>query len=376
MSNVLGKCKQAILSLVNCLTNRDSVHLVVYDTAVDVIFTDFTAENRKEISQKLDEVEARSSTNLMGGIEKGLEVLAMSECVGTKSLFLFSDGLANVGEKDPERIGQRTKELSDAAEVLLTTFGIGEHYDEKLMNSIAKSGSGSYYYIEDMERIPFLMQRGLDGFTRFHSKSARVIAAGKRGSGTRVLSVSNAKRLLRPKQFQIREYAFHQYEVLAGSTGDSIELEVVLQYEALGGGSCEIRRDVSVPLVGYGEFDPDSTNAMARCYTDMTVVSDINNQITEMMKAKAPADRVIAKKREAVAIYEQLLPHDDFVVIEPLLLREREVLEEFETKGVYTAASKKKLEYVAAKAVGYTQDQFDYCEEEESDDDMGFALSD
>lgn len=385
MSSAIGRCKTAILALLDVLEANDTIHLVVYDDEVDVVFSDLHISSKAKITELVNGIVTRGTTNLSGGIEKGLDLLGKSESTGQRLLFLFSDGLANRGIQDPEEIGRRAKDLCTQHKALISTFGIGDSFDAKLMSSIAKSGSGTYYYIEDVERIPALMKRGLDVSTRYWSKKAYITAQGALGTGSRVISLSNTEDLLKPKNFEIREFAFHQHLALVEGSDfvvtegkpPSIVIDFALIYWGLGGEKHRKDVQINVPLVSLDEFQDCEEEQATKVYLATREVGDMNKRILSMMKEKKPAEEVIGMKQKVVQMYESLVPYDENVIVRPLLLREQEVLQDFLNKGVYTEASKKKFDFIAAKGgAGYSNEGCLFAEEEESDDDMGCDLFD
>jgi Ca-activated chloride channel family protein len=61
---------------------------------------------------------------------------------------LLSDGQANVGVVDPAQIASAASAAADQG-VRVTTIGLGLDYNEDLMEAVAESGRGQYYYVKD-----------------------------------------------------------------------------------------------------------------------------------------------------------------------------------------------------------------------------------
>jgi Ca-activated chloride channel family protein len=75
----------------------------------------------------------------------------MSEGAVSRCL-LLTDGLANVGIKDPEALRSHAAEIR-ARGVSTTTFGVGADFDELLLQSLADAGGGHFYYIDSAQKI-------------------------------------------------------------------------------------------------------------------------------------------------------------------------------------------------------------------------------
>jgi Ca-activated chloride channel family protein len=66
---------------------------------------------------------------------------------------LLTDGLANEGETDLEVLAQHAYELYKDS-ISTSTFGVGEGFNEHLLEAMANKGNGNFYYIAKPESIP------------------------------------------------------------------------------------------------------------------------------------------------------------------------------------------------------------------------------
>src|SRR4029078_8383113 len=101
----------------------------------------------------LSSVDARGSTNLSGGWLKGCEQVA--EHLSTDAVdrvLLLTDGLANKGISDPRELTRNAAELR-ARGVSTTTFGVGNDFDEALLQAMSDAGGGHFYYIASATQI-------------------------------------------------------------------------------------------------------------------------------------------------------------------------------------------------------------------------------
>jgi Ca-activated chloride channel family protein len=78
--------------------------------------------------------------------------------------------LANVGVINHGALRERAGDMAESG-VSVSTFGVGNHFDEELMTRIAAGGGGSYRYLGDPERIVAALE------SEFHTAS-RTAASG------------------------------------------------------------------------------------------------------------------------------------------------------------------------------------------------------
>ena len=76
----------------------------------------------------------------------------MNGAATTKCL-LLTDGLANCGIVDPAELAGHATALKERG-VLTSTFGVGDDFDERLLQAMADAGGGHSYYIEKAVQIP------------------------------------------------------------------------------------------------------------------------------------------------------------------------------------------------------------------------------
>ena len=91
------------------------------------------------------------TTFLSGAYEAGYKAASQNKSTKNVSrVVLLTDGLANRGETDPEKLAQMAEKiLSDG--ITTSTVGVGNDYDESLLGKMAENGGGGTYFIENPE---------------------------------------------------------------------------------------------------------------------------------------------------------------------------------------------------------------------------------
>ncbi|HYK94542.1 MAG TPA: VWA domain-containing protein [Candidatus Dormibacteraeota bacterium] len=151
--------KRAIETAVDRLLPTDRFAVVCYDDRVDVIVegTNASREAKTNAIERLRGIDARGSTDLGGGYLRGAEQVALGLVeLGVNRVLLLTDGLANQGIVDPGELARHASELR-ARGVTTTTFGVGEDFDEALLQSMADAGGGHFYFIGDAAQIQDLI---------------------------------------------------------------------------------------------------------------------------------------------------------------------------------------------------------------------------
>jgi len=152
----LQLARKAARQAVETLGSQDSVALITYDDEVTRLVPGarLDAEHRRQLLAAIDGITPGGTTNLSGGWLTGCEEvgrLAREEAVAR--VLLLSDGLANRGMTDRDELAHHAGELR-ARGVVTSCLGVGNDFDERLMEGMARAGGGNFYFLERAEQIP------------------------------------------------------------------------------------------------------------------------------------------------------------------------------------------------------------------------------
>ena len=155
----LQTAKRAALAILDRLDERDTASVIVFDTEVDTVLPagPVTGECRQSARRDLERIEARASTALHLGWLTGCNSIASRQPLDQTGrlarCLLLTDGLANVGETDPERIATEAAGVRANAGIGTSTFGFGSDYDEGLLNPMAVAGGGQFHHLRRESEI-------------------------------------------------------------------------------------------------------------------------------------------------------------------------------------------------------------------------------
>lgn len=99
-----------------------------------------------------------------------------------RSIFLLSDGEANLGVTNQQTLQQTTAHLLDSSgNIKLYTFGFGHDYDAELLQGLAQSGSGTSFHITDPNSIPTSMASALGGLLTLAAQNVQLTVRSQVG---------------------------------------------------------------------------------------------------------------------------------------------------------------------------------------------------
>jgi Ca-activated chloride channel family protein len=150
--NPLNEALRCVMHISKHLTPKDQMSLVVYNEDVDILVPLMPMTSVSEIEQAVEKVISGGMTNLFGGWEGGAEQLEGGDTQTISRVLLLSDGQANRGETQIDRIEAHCKAWADKG-VSTTTIGLGRNFNEDLMLAMARAGGGQQYYGQTAEDL-------------------------------------------------------------------------------------------------------------------------------------------------------------------------------------------------------------------------------
>lgn len=177
--------REAAKLAIGRLGSRDIVSVVEFDDEITLMWPAGRADRTRGLDRLIDGLEPRGSTNLTGGMMRGVEEAMRAQGhfrldrEALSRVLLLSDGLANVGVTDPREIGRLVRGARRGG-VRVSTIGLGLDYDEDLMQAIAENGGGKYYYVEHPTQLARIFEEELKTMFATAARDVRLKFRGGR----------------------------------------------------------------------------------------------------------------------------------------------------------------------------------------------------
>ncbi|GMU23834.1 MAG: hypothetical protein AMXMBFR13_39120 [Phycisphaerae bacterium] len=239
---------QAARLVVENLTERDVVSLIVFNERATVLSPAGRAVNKEFLMRRLAEVGPQGWTNLSAGLLEGFAQISSQETEGRiNQVILLTDGLANRGVTDPGGL----RKLAEAAYqrgTRLSTLGCGSQFDEKLLAALAEAGGGRYTFVRSSEQLPGAMAAELGGLLEVVAQNVRVEV---KASGATVISRVYGRLIERP----VASYSFNLGDMRQGERS-MLMLDITPERRDLGA--------TAGALIRLTADDPKSGTRLAR----------------------------------------------------------------------------------------------------------------
>jgi Ca-activated chloride channel family protein len=143
--------RTAMRMLVDTLTERDRVAIVVYAGASGIVLPTTRGNEKEKIHAAIAGLEAGGSTNGAAGLQLAYQIAAANFVPkGINRVILATDGDFNVGVTSQGELVRMMEEKRKLG-IFLTILGVGtENLKDSTMEKLADKGNGNYAYLDSL----------------------------------------------------------------------------------------------------------------------------------------------------------------------------------------------------------------------------------
>lgn len=162
--NRLPLVKKSLNMLIDGLSEKDRVSIVVYAGAAGLVLPSTSASDKTKIKEAIQKLEAGGSTAGGEGIHLAYKIASENFIEdGNNRVILCTDGDFNVGvSSDAEMTRLIEEKRTSGVFITVCGFGMGNYKDSK-MEQIADNGNGTYYYIDNEQEAKKIFITDLRG---------------------------------------------------------------------------------------------------------------------------------------------------------------------------------------------------------------------
>jgi Ca-activated chloride channel homolog len=145
--------RAAVRAIASSLRAGDRVSAVTWSVGQTPILSahEVSGPDDPALEDLADGLQPGGGTDLSGGLRAGYELAKSQRSAWRLSrVILISDGQANAGITDEDLIGSSAED-QDREGIYLVGVGVGEGYNDRLMDTVTDAGRGAYIYLDSAE---------------------------------------------------------------------------------------------------------------------------------------------------------------------------------------------------------------------------------
>jgi hypothetical protein len=158
--------KQSLLVFLRSLAANDIVAIVTYSDEAYTLVPAREVGDGAWIETAINQISPGGSTNLHAGLMLGFaEVDRGFNVRRNNRAILLTDGIANRGVVDPDKIASDAKRYNDKG-IYLSTIGLGKEFNDALLSRLATQGKGAYHFVDSAEEMDKVFRRDVSGLVQ------------------------------------------------------------------------------------------------------------------------------------------------------------------------------------------------------------------
>ncbi|MDF7798181.1 von Willebrand factor type A domain-containing protein [Pontiellaceae bacterium B1224] len=256
----LGLIKQSLALLLDELNPEDQVAIAQFGGEARLVLEHTPVSQKEILLDAINMLQPGGPTQFDKGLELGYQLAMNGFSAGDSNrIMIMSDGVATLGELDPEVILEQVSEQRKKG-IYLSVLGFGAGtYDDDMLERLANSGDGMYAYIDTIEESRRLLVDQL-------AATLHVIA-----SDVKIQVEFNPARVLRYRQLgyenrQLTKEQFRDDSVDAGEVGSGQSVTALYDIELIPGVPAD--EPIATVYVRYRRADNGAIEEISRRVTD------------------------------------------------------------------------------------------------------------
>jgi Ca-activated chloride channel family protein len=148
----LASAKESILKLIDRLDKKDTFGMVIFDDTAKVAVPTkpLIDHDIAQLKKAIRKIQTGGSTDISAGFTLAMREASRNKLEGGSSLLVISDGHANAGERDPQFFADVAAK-SATESIASSSIGLGNGYDETILEAIAQGGGGAHRFAADID---------------------------------------------------------------------------------------------------------------------------------------------------------------------------------------------------------------------------------
>lgn len=269
--------KQAMRLLVEKLTEKDRVAVVIYAGGSGLALPSTTGDRKETILRALEDLKAGGSTNGAEGIELAYRVAADNFIKGgVNRVILATDGDFNIGVTNQGDLIRLIEEKAKTG-VFLSVLGVGtDNLKDSTMQKLADKGNGNYAYLDSLEEARKVLVQQVNGTLMTIAKDVKIQVEFNPARVTSYRLIGYEKRMLRKEDF-------NNDKVDAGEIGAGHTVTAL--YEIVPAGTGAADPAASIPPVDPLRYQAPNSASVAAAQPDPKLSQEM---VTVKLRYKKP----------------------------------------------------------------------------------------
>lgn len=173
--------KQSLQFFLDSMGAEDYLSIITFDVDVETLVQHVLCKenNKEDLRQKIQMIQAYGGTNLCEGLIAARDALLPFDTGRKQGIMLLTDGEATHGHVQTHAILDRVESTFEAfTGTSLSCIGYGTHHNVELLRRLSEKYAGSYYVVQQATDIPVVFGDIMGGLLSTRSQRIHIEVSG------------------------------------------------------------------------------------------------------------------------------------------------------------------------------------------------------
>jgi Ca-activated chloride channel family protein len=167
---IIEKMKLEIVNLVRSLKDEDIISIVTFSDHSEIIIRSCKVRELGHNITKINSIYASGSTEILKGLEDGINILRDSDDSTAKILLLITDGHTY---GDEEKCTSLIREASNDG-IIFQAVGVGTDWNDIFLDNLSTISGGETQFVTSSQELYNLLKGKLKNFSSLFTKSVKI----------------------------------------------------------------------------------------------------------------------------------------------------------------------------------------------------------
>lgn len=167
----MEQVKAAANQIIDDLRENDAFSVIAFSDTPEVIVPSHVGGDKLQAKAKISAIRPGGGTEIYQGLLAGVQELNRRRRMqAVNHLILLTDGQTYGDEQDCIQLAEDARRRG----IGISAFGIGEDWNDKLLDTIASKSNGVSAYIDSVAQVRRLLRQRVQGLSRVHARDLRL----------------------------------------------------------------------------------------------------------------------------------------------------------------------------------------------------------
>ncbi len=177
----IEKAREAARMAINRLDPSDHASVVIFDHQIEALVPARRVKHPEYFHSAIDHIRARGRTAIFAAVEEAVRQIKRYKTPHRfNRIILISDGLANVGPREPHYFQELGEKLGNKG-ISVSTIGLGKGYNEDLMAQLAAASDGNHAFARTAADLTKIFNQEFDEVLSVSAQDVEIIIQTRDG---------------------------------------------------------------------------------------------------------------------------------------------------------------------------------------------------